>query len=612
MSSLIVDARDQRFVLHDMLNIETICQGSYGSFSKSTFDMILTEAEKFAKEVIFPVLKDGDHQGCRLENGQVYAPEAFRKGYKLYCEAGWNAMLNHQENGGQGFPLIMYLACTDWFFHNFAFTMYPGLTSGAAELIENYGTEDQKKRYLPSMLSGEWGGTMCLTEAGAGSDVGALTTKATRQPDGRFKIQGTKIFISCADHDYVDNMVHAVLARIEGDPEGTKGISIFLVPKYRVNSDGSKGTHNDVQVTKIEEKLGLHGGATCVMNFGDNDDCYAELLGEERAGMKIMFLMMNGSRMAVGVQGLSGASFCYLQALEYAKERIQGSSILGGKGGGKVPIIKHPDVKRMLLWMKSQVESMRALIYFSGACFDRGKVSADEKERDKWNGLMEMLTPICKAYCSDMSFRVCETAIQIYGGYGFCSEYPIEQILRDEKIGSIYEGTNGIQALDLVGRKLAMKGGTYFLSLIEEMNATLKKYEVSLPNLSGDMRSAINTLAEMVKHFAGCMKEGKFMVPILNAYPFLMMMGKIVSAWLLFWQAGLAKEKLAAMGVDFSDSKALKTRCKEDQEAAFLAGKISGAAYFILNVLPEIEATVKSIKREDMSVMEIADESFAS
>lgn len=611
MSSLIVDERDQRFVLHEMLNIETICRGRFENFSKDTFDMILTEAEKFAKEVIFPVLKDGDHQGCRLENGQVFPPDAFRKGYKLFCEAGWNVMINHQENGGQGFPYSLYLACSDWFFHNFAFCMYPGLASGAAELIENYGTDDQKKRYLPKMMSGEWGGTMCLTEAGAGSDVGASVTKATRQPDGSFKIQGTKIFISCGDHDFVSNMIHPVLARIEGDPEGTKGISIFLVPKFKVNDDGSLGERNDVQITKIEEKLGLHGSATCMINFGDNDTCYAELLGKEREGMKIMFLMMNGSRMGVGVQGLSGASFCYLQAVEYAKERIQGANIFG-KAAGSVPIIQHPDVKRMLLWMKSQVESMRALIYFAGVCQDRGHVLTDEKEREKWNGIMEVLTPICKAYCSDMAFRVCETAIQVYGGYGFCSEYPIEQILRDEKIGSIYEGTNGIQALDLVGRKLSMKNGAYFMALIEEMMSTLKTYGESLPDLQGELQSAVNELADMTRYFASCAKEGKFVVPILNAYPFLMLMGKVVSAWLLFWQAGIAKQKLTEMGTDVTNTKVLKVSCRENADVAFYAGKLSSATYFIKNVLPEVDAIAKSIRKEDMSLMEIADESFAS
>ena len=611
MSSFIIDSKDQRFVLYEMMNIEQICKGPYEMFSRDTFDMILTEAEKFAKEVIYPVLKDGDHQGCRLENGQVYGPEAFRKGYKLYCEAGWNVMMNQPENGGQGFPLTLNLACSDWFLHNFAFCMYPGLTGGAAELIEKYGSEDQKGRFLPKMFSGEWGGTMCLTEAGAGSDVGAATTKAIRQPDGTYKIQGTKIFISCGDHDYVSNMIHPVLARIEGDPEGTKGISIFLIPKYRINADGTLGESNDVQATKIEEKLGLHASATCVLNFGENDNCYGELLGKEREGLKIMFNMVNHSRMSVGAQGLSGASLCYLKALEYAKERIQGANIFS-KSSAAVPIIQHADVRRMLLWMKSQVESMRALIYYTGICRDRGKVLEDENEREKWSAVMECLTPICKAYCSDISFRVCETALQVFGGYGFCSEYPIEQILRDEKIGSIYEGTNGIQALDLIGRKLGMKGGAYFMTLIGEMMNTLKQYGEILPELSKELEPAVKDLADITLYFSNCAKEGKLVYPVINAYPFLMMMGKIVCAWLLFWQAGIAKQKLTEMGIDISDRKVMKAKCADNADVAFYAGKLSSAAYFIKNVLPEITSTIIAIKKEDMSILEIADESFAS
>lgn len=488
MSSLIVDSRDQRFVLHEMLEVESICKGRYEGFSRDTIDMILAEA---------------------------------------------------------------------------------------------------------------------------GSDVGALTTRAARQPDGTFLIQGTKIFISCGDHDFASNMVHPVLARIEGDPEGTKGISIFLVPKYRVNNNGTPGARNDLEVTKIEEKMGLHGSATCVINFGDKGGCVGELLGQEREGMKIMFMMMNGARMSVSAQGLSGASFSYLQALGYARERIQGTDLLA-KGSGSVPIVSHPDVRRMLLWMKSHVEAMRALIYFSGICRDRGEISADPKGKAKWTSLLEVLTPVCKAYCSDMAFRICETAVQIYGGYGYCSEYPVEQVLRDEKIGSIYEGSNGIQALDLVGRKLGMKGGAYFMELITEMNKVLGRYKECCPDIVEDVYGAVEALVSTVWHFGQCGKEGKFTIPIVNAYPFLMMMGKAVSAWLLFWQAGIATEKLAAMGVDFSNRKALKPRCREDGEVAFYAGKIAGAAYFIRKMLPEVEAAAKAIRREDMSVLEIAEESFAS
>jgi hypothetical protein len=461
---------------------------------------------------------------------------------------------------------------------------------------------------------------MCLTEPNAGSDVGSLSTKAMRRPDGTYRLQGTKIFITAGDHDLTENIIHPVLARIEGDPPGTKGVSIFLVPKYLVNDDGSLGRKNDFEVAKIEEKMGIHGSSTCLLNFGDNGDCYAELLGEEQQGMKIMFQMMNEARIAVGIQGESSASLAYLHALQYAKERLQGSSITQFKDpqAPRVPIIQHPDVRRMLLWMKSNVESMRALLYYASLCVDREMSEEDEVQKEKWLGILEVLTPICKAYVSDIGFRVTETAIQVYGGYGYCSEYPVEQIMRDEKIASIYEGTSGIQALDLVGRKLPRKNGASFMALLGEIGKTVKKYKEvnNLADLAGHVQDAANTLGEMGLFFAQSAGEGNFLLPVCNAYPFLMMMGKVIAGWLLLWQAGVAKEKLDPLagekGVDQSDPAAWKQFISGSKDAAFYAGKMAGARYFIKNVLPEVEATAAAIKSKDMSVMEIAEESFAS
>jgi hypothetical protein len=392
------------------------------------------------------------------------------------------------------------------------------------------------------------------------------------------------------------------------------------VPKYLVNDDGAPGRRNDYTIGAIEEKMGLHGSATCVMNLGDNGECHGELLGAERQGMKIMFQMMNEARIGVGLQGLSSASIAYLHALRYARERLQGSSLMEMKNpvAPRVPIIRHPDVRRMLLWMKAHTEGFRALLYFTAYCGDRILTSADEAEKEKYRGILEILTPICKAYCSDMAFRVTETAIQVYGGYGYCSEYPVEQFLRDEKIASIYEGTNGIQALDLVGRKMGMKKGTYFMTLLGEMGATVAKYRGidALKGLADDVQGGINALADIGMFFASCGKAGKFLIPVGNAYPFLMMMGKIVCAWLLLWQAGIAHEKLSALcstkGVNASDPFALAPFIKENKEAAFYDGKVKTAKYFIKNVLPEVDATVKAIKSEDLSMMEIAEESFAS
>ena len=379
MGSLVLDERDQRFVLNEMLDVEKLCESSpFTDFSGDMFEMILNEARKFSENQILPTLVEGDRVGCRLEDGQVRVPPCFAAPYKLFCEGGWNVMSFSPEDGGQGLPMVVRTAAHEWFGHNFSFMSYPGTGEGAAHLIAVHGTEAQKRKYMDRMVTGQWGGTMVLTEAGAGTDVGNLSTKAIRQPDGTFRIQGSKIFITAGDHDLVENIIHPVLARIEGDPAGTKGISIFLVPKYLVNEDGSLGKRNDFEIPNIEEKLGIHGSSTCSLNFGDNGQCYAELLGEERQGMKVMFQMMNEARLGVGLQGVSAAAIAYQHAVRYARERLQGSSLMDFKNpeAPRVPIIQHPDVRRMLLWMKAYTESMRALAYFSGYCFDRERIAS--------------------------------------------------------------------------------------------------------------------------------------------------------------------------------------------------------------------------------------------
>jgi len=317
MANLIIDPRDQKFVLYEMLNIEELCKAPlYADFSRDMFDMVLNEAEKFSTTAIFPTLAEGDREGCRLVDGNVHIPKCYHRSAQIYREGGWPTMNVAAEEGGQGFPLVVAMAAKEWFSHNSAFVSYFSLTEGAARLIETYGTETQKKKYLPKMHEAVWGGTMALTEPGAGTDVGNLKTKAIRRPDGTFRLQGTKIFITSGDSDIMENIIHPVLARIEGDPPGTGGISIFLVPKFLVNDDGTPGKRNDYAIGKIEEKMGIHGSATCLINLGDNGECYAELLGEERQGMKIMFQMMNGARIGIGIQSLSGSSIAYLPWLE--------------------------------------------------------------------------------------------------------------------------------------------------------------------------------------------------------------------------------------------------------------------------------------------------------
>jgi len=385
MSNLLINTRDQQFVLFEQLGIEKLFEyEKYADFSKEMVLMMRNEAEKLAVNVLLPAYAEGDKEGCTFKDGKVYAPASFHGVFAKYREAGWFCATESPDVGGQGLPIVVASACLEYMFAaNFAFLMYPGLTHGAARLLEQYGTEEQKKKYMYNMYAGKWTGTMCLTEPGAGSDVGALKTSAKRLPDGTFSITGTKIFISCGDHDLAENIVHPVLARIEGDPPGTAGISIFIVPKYRVKDDGTVGELNDVRTGNVEHKMGIKGSATCTLNFGDEGKCIGELLGKERQGIRIMFLMMNSSRLEVGMQSLGHATAAYEHAVQYAKDRIQSVPVWDMKNpdAKAVPIIQHPDIRRKLLWMKAHVEGIRAMTYFTGFCMDLAKISNTEEER---------------------------------------------------------------------------------------------------------------------------------------------------------------------------------------------------------------------------------------
>lgn len=620
MANQIVDERDQDFVLYEMLDIEKLCTTEcFQDFSREVFEMTLDVARKLAVDEVFPTLQEADEEGCRFEDGNVYVPKCFHHLQELFKEGGWAVISKSQEAGGLGMPYLIDVACTEGFVHNFAFLSYPFLAAGAGHLVEVYGTEEQKEKYMRKMYAGEWGGSMALTEPEAGSDVGNLKTKAIKQPDGSYRLVGSKIFITSAESDVFENIINPVLARIEGDPSGTKGISLFLVPKYLVNDDGTLGERNDYSISGIEHKMGIKGSSTCQINFGDNGNCYAELLGEQCKGMRIMFQMMNEARIGVGVQGLGAASIAYLHALNYARERKQGANLMNlqNPDAPRAIIIEHPDVRRMLLWMKSQVEGMRALVYYCALCLDRAEAFEEGEEKEKWHGFLELLTPICKSYCSDFGFRVTELAIQVYGGYGYCKDYPVEQFMRDEKIASIYEGTNGIQALDLVGRKLAQKGGQNFVKFLDEMKKTIETYKdfAGHADLAEEVQSTVDLLGEVGSYFAQCGKEGKFLIPVSNAYPFLNMMGTICLAWLLFWQSGIATQKLDAIykekGIDPADKEKLNAFLGENRDAAFYSGKVHAARYFIKNILPEAEAYAKGIRSEDLSVMEIHEEGFS-
>lgn len=619
MGNLLVNARDQLFVLFEQLDIEKLFEKEkFADFSKEVVLMLQAEAEKLAVHSLLPAYTIGDKEGCTFKEGKVSVPASFHDVYKKYIEAGWLCAMESPDVGGQGLPISVTTACSEFMFAaNFPFLMYPGLTHGAARLVEKYGTEEQRNKYMYTMYAGKWTGTMCLTEPGAGSDVGALKTTAKRLPDGTFSITGTKIFISCGDHDLTENIIHPVLARIEGDPPGTAGISIFLVPKYRVNDDGSLGEFNDIRTGNVEHKMGIKGSATCTLNFGDDGKCIGELLGRERQGMRIMFYMMNEARLEVGMQSLGHATAAYEHAVHYAKERIQSVAVWEMKNpvAKAVPIIQHPDIRRKLLWMKSHVEGIRALNYYTSFCMDMATISDTDKERERWQGLVELLIPVCKAYASEKAQLVCSMAIDVYGGYGYCSDYPVEQYFRDCKIASIYEGTNGIQCLDLVGRKLGARKGADVMNLFGEINATITKIK-PIEDLKGHvafLEDAYNALIDLTMHFAQLGKSAGFLLPILNATPYLELFGDVVIGHFLLQAAGIAKGKLNVIykdkGVEDSKGKQ-RALIHEDPDVAFYNGKVAAAKFFAAEVLSTVKAKSEAIKFGERVPIEMADESF--
>ena len=618
MSNLLVNTRDQHFLLFEQFGIEKLFETeTFKDFSKDDVLMMMNEAEKMALNVILPTYEVGDKEGCTFKDGKVTVPKCYHDAFKKYCEAGWLAQIEPIDVGGQGIPFVMATANLEYCYAaNFAFLMYPGLTHGAASLIQHHGTEEQKNKYMLKMYAGQWGGTMCLTEPGAGSDVGALKTKAKRLPDGKFLITGSKCFISCGDHDLTPNIVHPVLARIEGDPPGTPGISIFIVPKYRVNEDGSLGEFNDVNTGNIEHKMGIRGSATCTLNFGDEGKCIGELLGKEREGMRIMFLMMNEARMEVGMQALGHSTAALEHAIAYDKERVQSTPVWEMKNpdAKAVPIIQHPDVRRDLLWMKAFTEGIRALNYFTAYCLDMSR--AYPAEKDKWHGLVELLTPICKAYSSDMAMQITSKAIDVYGGYGYCQEYPVEQYMRDCKIACLYEGTNGIQSLDLVGRKLGQNKGMNVMNMIGEIGATIAKAKQvpELQKYAAYLEEANNAVIDLTMTFAALGKSSSFQIPILNASTYLEILGDLIIGNFLLQGAAIAQDKLNAIYAEKgADTKGTQRAMVHDNaDVAFYQGKIAAAKFFAVEVLFLVKSKCAAIKVADKVPIEMADESFAA
>ena len=452
--------KDMSFILHDVLNVNNEDIAGYSDLEPDFVSAILNESAKIAENVLAPLNAVGDKEGCRLENGVVRTPTGFKNAFEQMKEGGWTGLDCDPDYGGQGMPFILANAVTEMFSSaNMAFSMYQVLTHGAYSAIHAHGSAAQKAQYLPKMVSCEWTGTMNLTEPHCGTDLGLMRTKAIPQEGGSYKITGQKIFISAGEHDLAENIIHLVLAKIEGAPAGIKGVSLFIVPKFMVNDDGSLGQRNSLSVGKIEEKMGIHGNSTCVMNY---DEATGFLVGDEHKGMRAMFTMMNEARLGVGIQGYAQAEVAYQNALDYAKDRLQGRDITGTKNpdGPADPLIVHPDVRRNLLDQKSFVEGARAFSLWGAYLIDRAHRNKD-KDAD---GLVSLLTPVIKGFLTDKGFDLCIQAQQIYGGHGYIEEWGMSQFARDARIAMIYEGANGVQALDLVGRKLAQDGGKYVLA----------------------------------------------------------------------------------------------------------------------------------------------------
>jgi len=535
MSEYTPPLRDIEFTLRHVADIDEIM--SYPAFSHVDAEIvpgILAEAGRFMAEVVAPTLRVGDTEGATFRDGEVTTPDAFHEAWTQYVEAGWNAVDGDVDYGGHGFPRTVGMAVKEMLVtSNMAFSLNPMLTGSAISLLEQHGSAEQKAQYLEKLISAEWTGTMVLTESQAGSDLGTVRTKAEPNGDGTYLIDGTKIFITWGEHDLTDNIIHLVLARLPDAPQGTRGISLFVVPKFVLDDEGSPGEHNAVNCVSIEHKLGIHGSPTCVMSF---DDATGYLVGEPNEGMRLMFTMMNQARIEVGLEGLAIAERSYQQALEYAKERRQGRAV-GGDSNESVAIIDHPDVQRMLMTMKASIEAMRALIYDTSAAVDRAMHSPDSETREAAGNRQALLTPVAKAWCTDLAVRLTSLGIQVHGGAGYIEETGAAQHYRDARIAPIYEGTNGIQAIDLVMRKVPMDGGgtvRAFLTEIDALDGTLGEAGERFHGLRASLREALAALTSATEWLLACEHPKD---ALAAATPYLEMFGTVAGGYYLAREA---------------------------------------------------------------------------
>ncbi|MFH0729578.1 MAG: acyl-CoA dehydrogenase [Pseudomonadota bacterium] len=599
MAQVIADRRDIDFVLHEQYEASQFsAHDRFKEFTKKMIDMVVTESRNLSVKELLPTWKIGDEVGCKYENGQVVTPEGFKKVWALLVEGEWLAMDCPVDWGGQGMPETVGMAAREYLLGaNLSILMVGMLNRGAGRLIEAFGTEKQKKLYLQKVYSGEWGATMVLTEAEAGSDLSSLTTVATRNEDGTFSLVGNKVFISGGEHDMAENIIHPVLARIEGAPAGSAGLSLILVPKIHVNDDGSLGEPNDIVCTGIEEKMGLHGSPTCTMSLGTKGKCVGTLLGAENSGLAAMFHMMNETRLITAAQALACASSSYLHALEFARTRVQGPKI-GAKDKRQVTIIHHPDVRRMLLTMKMYIEGMRSFLYFIAVCEDKKFLVDNDADRETYQNLIDILIPVGKGYVTDRGVDVCNMGIQVFGGYGYTSEYPVEQLFRDVRVTAIYEGTNGIQAMDLLGRKLRMKKGRLLEDLTRQIQKTIESAR-KVPALNGlaeQVEKVVISWHEAARYLADAAAGPEVQRAFAHAYPLMDVTGDVVMAWMLLWRAVLASQKLDAAA--------------NSKDAPFYEGQIKSAEYFIRTVMPVTSGRIAAVMDTCPAAMEIQDEAF--
>jgi 3-(methylthio)propanoyl-CoA dehydrogenase len=562
---------DIRFALTHMAGLEHVatlpgCEAA----TPDLVDQVLEEAGKFAANELAPLNAAGDRERARVENGVVRTPKGYKEAYWKFVGGGWHGLPFPEEWGGQGLPWSVAIPVWEmWHSANFAFCLCPILTQAGVELLLNHGTAEQRARYLPKLVSGEWTGTMCLTEPHAGSDVGALRTRAVREGD-HYRIRGTKIFITYGEHDYTENTIHMVLARTPDAAPGTRGISLFLIPKFLLNPDGSPGPRNEVRCVSLEEKLGIHASPTCVMSFGDDAGAIGYLIGEEQGGMSAMFTMMNNARLQVGLEGLAIAERAYQAALAYARERVQGRRRHGGEER-PARIVEHPDVRRMLMTMKCQIEAMRALAYMAAGALDRAEREPDAAARAAAEGRLALLIPLVKAWCTDLGFEITSNALQVHGGMGYIEETGVAQMLRDARIAMIYEGTSGIQALDLVGRKLRMAEGRLPAALFEELRGDLAALDgAGETPLHRPLSDALEALEEATS-WLQAEHDNDPDAAAAGATPYLRLFATTLGGFLL------ARSALAARGTGLAESKR------------------TSAAFYVRQLLPPATALLPAI-----------------